>query len=93
MQSFDFYPFDDAMRAELLTSIHDALSLLQGSAPVAPPPTPPHTYQRRYGRTFCVTCGLDAEYCRQNAHAAAEAASGDGAHSDLQRRINEAQKK
>jgi hypothetical protein len=78
-------------------------------APVTPPPFAPQTtapvvapvtrrqdlVARRYGHTYCLSCGLEifpANYCACPPHPPPVVTAQDGASSDLERRIAEAQR-
>lgn len=70
-----------------LPSCQCHVGIMQSASPiVAAPPLPaPTRFRIRYGVVYCEVCGLSSLYCK--GHAPAAPAPGDGAESDLNRRI------
>lgn len=81
---------DCAEREAVMRAVCDAFALLNIPPPVvAPAVLPPTRYRLKYGVMECVQCGYAKEWCACAKQPAPEVAANDGAHSSLEKRIQD----
>lgn len=92
----DHYPWCDETRACLCADVVVVSAvtppIAQPFVPAAAPPAPPAPQRFvKFGDSMvCLTCNLDARYCRGHTPSPPPPPDGDGIDSDLNRRIREA---